>query len=319
MVVAATLALTLFAAPTEASPAVGVLPVRIEAELAAPDRQAVAEHFSEGLSRSGFAVQPVRSEGAETCDEPACYQQIATETGTTQLVGASIVQAGPDYQVSAFVVDGATGETFVTADGVCEICGMQELDEMVEGLAARLRSKLGNVVRPTGLRVTSDPSGAHVYVDGIDAGTTPIDVPVEPGPHEVELHHEGYRSITATEEVGAEGTAEVNYTLKKKADIPAWLPWTAIGVGSGALVSGIVLMAIDGNEIKRNCNADIDGRCEFVHKTLPGGVVLTVGGVAAIGTGVALAIIRRRNGKPEPRVEANAWLHMPGLSISGRF
>ncbi len=319
MVVAATVALTLFVAPPEASPAVGVLPVRIEAELAAPDRQAVAEHFSDGLSRSGFAVQPVRTEGAETCNDPACYQQIATETGTTQLIGASIVQDGPDYKVSAFVVDGTTGDTFVTADGVCEICGMQELEEMVEGLAARLRSKLGNVVLPSALRVSSEPSGAHVYVDGIDAGVTPVEVAVEPGTHEVELHHEGYRSFSTTEEVGAEGTVEVSYTLKKNANIPAWLPWTAIGVGSGALVSGIVLIAIDGNEIKRNCNADIDGRCEFVHKTLPGGVVLTVAGVAAIGTGAALAIVRRRNGKPKPRVEANAWLHMPGLSISGRF
>jgi hypothetical protein len=318
MVVAFAFALAMVEAPAADGPSVGVLPVHIEAELAAPDRRDAAEHFSQGLARSGFAIEPVRVEGADTCAEPTCYQNIAARAATPQLAGASVTQEGPDYHVRAFIIDGGSGETVVSAEGVCEICGMQELDEMIEGLAARLRSKLSTTVRPTRLSVATTPSGATVLVDGISVGTTPLDVEVAPGAHEVEVQRDGYRSVAATEEVQLGATATASYRLQRAPNIPAWLPWTAIAVGAGATVSGIALLAIDGNEIERDCNADIDGRCQYLHNTLPGGLVLTIGGVATLGTGIALAIVRSRRESPQ-RIRASAWLHTPGLSLSGRF
>jgi hypothetical protein len=141
---------------------------------------------------------------------------------------------------------------------------------------------------------------------------------VTPGEHQVAVQHDGYRTYRTTETVEAGATGSYAYELRRTANIPAWAPWTAIGVGAGATVAGVVLLAIDGKQIKRDCNADVDGRCEFLHDTLPGGVVMTVGGVALIGTGVVLAILRRRNGS-ERRVKANAWLHAPGITLSGRF
>lgn len=42
------------------------------------------------------------------------------------------------------------------------------------------------------LRFTSDPAGATVFVDGVDRGAAPVDVPVPPGEHEVAVRQAGW-------------------------------------------------------------------------------------------------------------------------------
>src|SRR5690606_11110951 len=113
---------------------------------------------------SGFQLRPVRAKGADTCEDPECYRELGTATEVRHLAGATIGREGPDYTIHAYVVSGETGEVIGDAEGVCEICGVQELGDMVEGLAARLRSKVDTSTAPTRLRVDTDPAGATVKV-----------------------------------------------------------------------------------------------------------------------------------------------------------
>jgi hypothetical protein len=300
------------------APTIGTLPLRIDADLAAPDRAEVAGRFSLGLQRSGFDLQPVRAKGADTCEDPACYRELASATEVRHLAGATIGREGPDYTIRAYVLAGDSGEVIGEAEGVCEICGVQELGDMVEGLAARLRAKVDTAAVPTRLRVDSEPGGATVRVDGQDVGTTPLEVDVTPGAHEIEVERRGYRTETTRADLQPGTTGAYSYRLARATKIPVWLPWTALAVGVGATAAGVTLVAIDERPIERDCNADVMGNCEFLHDTLAGGIALTVTGVALVGTGIALAIVRQRRGEA-PRVQAGAWLTSPGVTISGRF
>ena len=304
--------------PSPDAPSIGTLPLRIDADLAAPDRAEVAGRFSLGLQRSGFDARPVRAKGADTCEDPACYRELATATEVRHLAGATIGREGPDYTIRAYVVSADTGEVVGDAEGICEICGVQELGDMVEGLAARLRAKVDTSDVPTRLRVDTDPPGATVSVDGQEVGTTPLEVEVEPGPHEIQVQRRGYRTESTTAELAPGTTGAYSYRLARSTRIPQWLPWTALAVGVGATAAGVTLVAIDGRPIERDCNEDIMGNCEFLHDTLAGGIALTVTGVALVGTGIALAIVRQRRSEA-PRVQAGAWLTSPGVTISGRF
>ena len=70
-----------------------------------------------------------------------------------------------------------------------------------------------------------------------------------------------------------------------------------LGLGLAVVVAGAVLLAIDGDPIRRDCQADPDGDCRFVHATATLGIVgVSLGGAASVAGAVALGagLHRRR-------------------------
>ena len=64
------------------------------------------------------------------------------------------------------------------------------------------------------LSVSSDPSGANVYLDGTYMGTTPIRVTTDVGGHTVRIEKSGYKTYTASNvQVYADETTSRNITL----------------------------------------------------------------------------------------------------------
>ncbi len=69
-------------------------------------------------------------------------------------------------------------------------------------------------IQTTGyLSVSSSPSGANVYVDGIYKGTSPVTVSVSAGSHSVRMDKSGYDSWTGSTSVTAGQTAYVSTSL----------------------------------------------------------------------------------------------------------
>ena len=63
------------------------------------------------------------------------------------------------------------------------------------------------------LTIAADPFG-EVYIDGVDAGQTPlVEYVVKPGRHTVRIEHAGFKTVTETVQVDASNTVRKRYTL----------------------------------------------------------------------------------------------------------
>src|SRR3989441_4314662 len=63
------------------------------------------------------------------------------------------------------------------------------------------------------LTIAADPFG-EVYIDGVDAGQTPlVEYVVKPGRHSIRIEHAGFKTITETVQVDASNTVRKRYTL----------------------------------------------------------------------------------------------------------
>ncbi len=289
------------------------LPLHADDDVPALDRAALDERFEAGLTRSGFELR--RAPSDHGCTSPTCFRDVAVARDAATVTGAEVTVDGPDYRVRTYVISGQTGEVVVEIADVCEICGIGEVGDMVEGLAARLRPKLENATAPARLLVESDPPGAIVRMDGRVLGTTPLDVAVPPGKHEIEVGKEGYlpsrRAVELTQGIDATYT----YALARRTRMPGWVPWATLGVGLAATAGGIALLVIDEDPIERDCNPDVDGRCQYLHDTLAGGAVLTASGLALTATGVGLVVWRSKR----VSIGASANVRHRGLRLTARF
>ncbi len=271
------------AAAAEDSP-VRLAPLQLPTDLAPADRERIESAARQGLDRAGFRV----------------------ETESDRVVTFTIERRESDYVVQAVMTE--RGDEVVAADEECELCGIAELSETVAALSGRIGQRFALTRAPATLEVESRPRGATVMVDGTVVGTTPLTHEVDAGPHTIEVSKPGYRSDTRSFDAVGGATERFSLTLRGGA-YKRWLPWTALAAGLVGIGVGAALIAIDDREIERDCNPDVDGRCQYLHETMAGGVVSTVIGVGLVATGVALAIVwRDRKGTrgQEARVRGTA-------------
>jgi len=63
------------------------------------------------------------------------------------------------------------------------------------------------------LTIAADPFG-EVYIDGVDAGQTPlVEYVVKPGRHTVRIEHAGFKTVSESVQVDASNTVRKRYTL----------------------------------------------------------------------------------------------------------
>lgn len=298
---------------TVSGPGVGALRLRLPQDVSAPDQDTLNERFADGLQRSGLSTAPVPPE-ASACEDAGCYEAAAEQAGVELMVGGTVQKTGPDFTVKVYAISSETGEIVAEVDGVCEICGIGELGDVVGSLAARLRPTIENTTQPTTLAVESEPDGAEVWMDGKQVGTTPLRVPVAPGEHEIDIIKQGRRTKHVEVTLRPGVNESFSFRLARSTRVPEWVPWTSLGVGVASLGSGIALLVIDEDPIRRDCNADVDGRCQYLYDTVNGGVVLTVVGVALVSTAVGMLVSQARQDRVQRSgVQQSRLRIQPGL------
>jgi hypothetical protein len=247
---------------------VRLAPLQLPDDVAEADHERLDTSARQGLDRAGFTV----------------------EDDAAQVVTFTVERSESDYIVRGTIADD-NGEV-VAAEEVCELCGIAELSETVAALAGRLGQRLALTREPATLEVESSPAGATVTIDGTTVGTTPLRTEVDAGSHELEVTKAGYRSDARRFQ--ATGGASERFTLTLRgASYQRWLPWSLLAGGLVGVGVGAGLLAIDDREIERDCNPDVDGRCQYLHETMAGGIAATAVGAALLVTGVTLAIVWR--------------------------
>ncbi len=270
-----------------------------------------------GLETAGRAVE----RGATwdpTCADDACVREAMEGTSAPVLVVLRVEQTDNVYSFELEARNASTGERFATASDVCEICGLEEVAELVEMRAVALGEKLERPAEAT-LRFVSTPAGARVFVDGREVGVTPLELTLAQGEHAVQLEKPGF--VEERRAVGVMAGIDVDVRVQLLPVVVTHDPgrgWkiagsVSLGLGALGLGLGIPLVAIDGRPYDENCRADPEGNCAKLYDTMGAGASLATAGVIGVGAGVAMMLIGRKSSRGEMDLRPTAG------GISGRF
>lgn len=316
---------------TNAGPPLGVGPTVPSGEGATPELvQKIDAGVIEALRQGGQDVTAI----GLGCSDAACVVDSARAGALAGAITIRVEENLNDYVISVDLRGAQDGAVVGTESRDCEICSFDEVIQATIELAQAAAAGAGELPDPSSepspvsfegwLVVESEPPGAEVFVDGESYGLTPLDEAIGVGTREVEVRKEGYVTARETVEVTTKESRAVTVALEPTESSGWWTPrtsrivtWSAIGAGSAAMLSGFVLLGIDENPYRRDCegaNVDADGGCKFRYNTLGAGVGLTVSGLALVAAGTTLLILDR---KKEQRMSAVIGPRFLGLT--GRF
>lgn len=248
----------------------------------------------------------------DACEDDPCWQASASGLDAAYRLAVHVDATEADQRLTLTVTNVIDGATVVQTTQTCELCGREELLDAVADLTATGLRKLQTVaIVSTTLSVDSVPAGANARVDGVQVGTTPVQVTVTPGPHTVELSTAGHDPLTETVDVERGTSERVRLHLSPSAavvmpdvDEPPLrrgrvvVGATLVAGGVLAVAAGITLLVLHRRPITSDCSGadvDADGDCHFLHDTQAGGFAsVAAGGAAVIGGAVVLGIETRR-------------------------
>jgi hypothetical protein len=282
--------------------AVAVLPLEIEGNVPA-GRPALESAVSRGLAvLSGPTIGATESaaklgaSGAKVpCATEACWTAAGKAIDARYLVAGKIERKGPLFEVRFRLMDAPSGRLLATETNKCEVadCSVAELCRTT--VRELVRQTLGEPAATTAPALTPPPPGEPPPRPAAEPAA-PI---LEPSPagETAALHQEQPAPVP------------------RAARIPAVVPIVAIVAGAAALGAGAYYLKREGD-----CT-DSEEPCQTFHDTIWGGVGWTAGGVALVGTGVVMAVLRARARDGGSGSEGGTTLSFGPSSafISGRF
>lgn len=304
---------------------IAVMPVRVDGQVDEATRRSWAGGLRKGLGRGTFELldqAAVDKLGDATCERKACLDRVRGAKAT-HLVRTGITMKNRDYLLKLELVDAQTGAVVFDAEERCEICGVGEVTELLDGQGALLQSRLAALGKgPPVLVLDSRPTGAVVYVDGEVVGTTPLERPVLPGARKIRLSLQGYVAEERELTFVAGAREEVVFELQRTPGNPKRRKLGGVALAGGiALVGGgLTLLALDDVPYRRRCSGaeiDADGDCKWLFNTGWAGAALAVSGAVLMTLGI-IALVRNR--APKARLDSKqARLWPAGLGVVGRF
>ena len=273
---------------------VAIATLRYEGDVPEGVREMIASRLATGLAATGLNVVGATvvqtALGADSaCAALPCWQKLWVKLGCRFVVGGTISGEDRSYRIALWLGDARSGRALARVDQRCELCGLRAIADQIDLAASSLRAKVkGGERRPARLRIDVNPPSAVVAINGRDIGPGSQDLPLAPGSHRVTARAAGYlaTSRTVTTVGGVQERLEID--LIPAAPAPSRLKtvgWIGAGVGATALVTGIVLLALDGNAIDCATETSVPGgQCPRAFESSAGGWTLTV-----VGTGALLA------------------------------
>jgi hypothetical protein len=294
----------------------------------------LSERLIGGLAAAGFqvfagaVVRDVVSKdpALESCKDPGCHRTISELLGAEYLVVGKIRVNQKNYEITLDLLSGRDGKSVGLGREHCELCGIQEVGDMMDRVTSSLRAYLdANVTDGARIAVETQPVPAEVTLDGRSVGTTPLSFEVPAGQHELAFAATGYQpthrkldlSVGTNETVRVDLTPNGGGVLGTGGRATASGPWRVFGwsgliVGALATASGLVALSYDKTAVA--CPAGAAGEC---HRDtgIIAGVLLGAGGMALVSGGLFLYFSRAVAPATTGEVASSGWL----LGATKRF
>lgn len=223
------------------------------------------------------------------CDDDPCRAQQAKSARVDYVAEVDVRGELNDYRMKLALHD-ATGRRVQLVELACEICTPDDAAQRIIEQAKALREHMG--------AGASDEPAAEAGVASAPA---------------VALRPTGSPADVDTPEQGHDpGAARKHRTLRVAG-------WSTASVGVVGVVAGAVLLVLDERPYRARCSGagrDINGECEFLYDTLPGGAAALAIGGAALVTGITLAVIGHRRGRTS---RAHARVRRGSVGMEIRF
>lgn len=298
------------ASPVHAGEPVIVAPALTEGDLAKVVGVRLETRLREVVLKSDLEIVEVSAKvgrAAAACEVDSCRAELITASGAKFLLVPEITLDDKDYHLRLTLYAASGGQTARLED-TCSLCGLAEAADLMGDLGARLGRKVDVATRAAFVEIRTEPAGAKVFVADELVGTTPLEVPLDAGVHQLRIELDGYIGLQRSVDVVAGESAVLDLGLQPappkppidRAKLFGGIGWAALAVGAGAVAGGATLMVLDERPITSDCsgaNVDVDGKCRWRHATLEGGIGLFAGGAVLIGTGIALLVVARRSAK----------------------
>lgn len=303
---------------------IAVLPLRVEGQADEASRKEWFGGLRRGIGRGDLRfVEQSRVDqlGDASCEKRSCLEKMRTDLRATHVVRTTVTIKNRDYKVKLEVVDTSTGSVTVSAEERCEICGVEEVANLLDAQGALLQTRLSSMgAEAPVLVISSDPQGALVYVDDEVVGTTPLERPVLAGNHRVRVSLDGYVAEEREMSFVAGVREQAAFPLRRTPGNPKRriLGGVSLGVGVVLFGAGAGLLAAK-IPYKKDCSmgagtVDADGDCKFLLNTSWGGAALAVTGAVLVTLGV-VALLRHRGARPAKQ----ARVLPTGFGLVGHF
>lgn len=324
LAIAPTRAAQAAAGPEGSERQIAVLPLRVEGSANDATKKEWFAGVRRGIGRGElrFVDQAkVDQIGDVSCERKACLDKLRSSLQATHFVRTTVSIKNRDYAVKLEVVDTSTGEVIVSAEERCEICGVEEVTNLLDAQGALLQTRLSSMgAEAPLLAITSDPPGAVVYIDDQAVGTTPLERPVLEGSHRVRVTLDGYVAEERQLNFVAGVREQAAFSLRRTPGNPKKRILGGVAIGGGVVLigAGIGLMAAQipyrGNCNEENGTKDAMGNCKFLLNTSWGGATMAIAGAVLVTVGI-IALRRNRGAKATKQ----AHVLPTGLGLMGRF
>ena len=142
------------------------------------------------------------------CVSTECIVEVGQLTGVQKMVGGSVSKVGSVYSVSSRIIDVETGEisNMSSYDHTGDMGGLLTQGMRIVAIELATGRKPQSLLPQSSgvgtLYITTDPSGASIFIDNIDYGVTPNEISqIEEGFHNLILAYPGYESLEKAIEI----------------------------------------------------------------------------------------------------------------------
>ena len=285
------LLLILLSSPAAADDRYAVVAMEISGDADPNLRAQVQAGLARGVEEVGGAVIGYDEVQKRLAGKPAlvgclsttCLASIAEVVGTNQMIRMRIAANGANYEVELELL-GPEGPVRRRA-GSCTVCTVSDLADLTATRVNELLSASGPAVLR--VEITTEPADATLEIPGVGSQPAPWAGELAPGTYEVEAHKAGFRRARQEIAVVDDGT-EQRFAIPLVAELGApgerprrapWIKWATAGTAAAALVTGVVLLSMNGDP---TCSVP-DATCPEQYATGAPGALFTIAGVAGAG------------------------------------